>query len=424
MRIHSIECRQEGIYSKLSAHIGKLHLWFRFPARFELDAHDATSFVTAALLPSMLLGEDLLVDNEYFVSERFLSSLDDIQEIYHCWNPVFRPIKVIATARPVDRSGSGCASFFSGGVDGTYTLCKHKDEIEHLILINGFDFNMGNITWRRMVDRNREFAAQFGKELVAVETNYKAFTLSTNIMRFANYGTCLAAISQALCFDKVFISGADTYEHLPPSGSHPLLDPLWSTERTRLVHTGLSADRSGKLALIKQYPEAIASLWVCWQDPRRNCGACSKCIRTYVALRLNNVTGLTFERPVTIRDVKRLSIRNEDDCRFFSHFLDQAMEQGDRELAKILGRMIGRYKRKRFLLEIDKYFFLGSMKRLQLHLRPEKHLSFLSVNRKLSDHDSARRAILKLKDEAFVQRTASIGSVYFNDAAYDEDVDP
>ena len=31
-------------------------------------------------------------------------------------------------------------SFFSGGVDSTYTFLKHQDEISHVVYIHGFDF--------------------------------------------------------------------------------------------------------------------------------------------------------------------------------------------------------------------------------------------------------------------------------------------
>ena len=40
-----------------------------------------------------------------------------------------------------------------------------------------------------------------------------------------------------------------TYAHLGPLGSHPLLDPLWSSEDVELVHDGCEATRLDKLAL-------------------------------------------------------------------------------------------------------------------------------------------------------------------------------
>lgn len=421
MKIHDIVCRKEAAHTELACRIDRLDLWFRFPIEFALDPLDATCFVGPALLPSMLLGEDLIVDKPYFVSEKLLNSLAEIQAIYHHWNPLFRPIKVIAKARAIERDPVGRASFFSGGVDGAYSLCKHQDEIDYLVLINGFDFNMGNTTWHQMVDKNRDFAAHFGKRLVAVETNYKAFAFNTGIHRVASFGTCLAAISHALGFSKVLFSGSATYEHLYPDGVHAILDPLWSTELTQTVHTGLSADRSKKIALVKEYPEAIKRLWVCWQDPRWNCGKCSKCFRTYVALRLNNVRGVEFKRDITLDDVRKLTIKTEHSCIFFEHFWNQAVEQEDEELAAILGRIIGRFKLQKFFAEFEQYVLQGRLKRIKRRLRPEKSIGKLNIERHWTDQLRAEQAIEKLRAPDFVQDAVNIGSIYFDDPTNDDE---
>jgi hypothetical protein len=422
MHISGLQHREINEYREVSGEIGKFHLWFRFPARFRTDERDASSLVTAALLPAMLLGEDVVLDEDYFMSALLHAHLDKVQEIYNHWNPIFKRIKIKARTQALTGNGAGTGSFFSGGVDGTYTLCRHRDEIEHLILINGFDFNMGNKTWRYMVDKNTAFAARQGKNLVPVETNYKAYTNSCGLRRYANYGTCLAATSQLLGLGKVFFSGSPTYEYLYEDGAHPLLDPLWSTEATRVVHIGLDADRSKKVALLKRNPDALANLWVCWRDPRSNCGSCSKCIRTFVALRLNGVTNFQFTNPVRIEDVKQLAITDEHDCMFYIHFFKQAIQQGDRELARILGRIIGKYKIKTFMLDMDRYFLQGKLKGLQLKWFPSKETFVpLSIMPKFSDEHMARIAIARIRDLDLPQEEARIGSVYFHDEALDED---
>jgi len=104
----------------------------------------------------MLLGENIVVDEKYTVSEKLLTQLDAIQKIFNCWNPIFKFISVTSATKKIVASYLSASCFFSGGVDGSYLLIKHKDIIENLVLINGFDFNMDDITWQNMINRNTE----------------------------------------------------------------------------------------------------------------------------------------------------------------------------------------------------------------------------------------------------------------------------
>jgi len=115
----------------------------------------------------------------------------------------------------------------------------------------------------------------------------------------------LASVGQLLNANTVYISAAVTYDQIHISGSHPLLDNLWSTESCEFHHTELEANRIQKIALIKQSPEILANLWLCWKDPKVNCGRCSKCVRTYISLLLSNAEGIPFALPVLLSDIKK-----------------------------------------------------------------------------------------------------------------------
>ena len=54
----------------------------------------------------------------------------------------------------------------------------------------------------------------------------------------ASVGLCLQKV-----FREVLIAASDTYGQLVPWGSHPHVDPLWSTESLAFVHDGCEATR-------------------------------------------------------------------------------------------------------------------------------------------------------------------------------------
>lgn len=421
MRISNIEYTKHKTYNQLWANIGKLPLWYRFPSAFDTDPLDASCFVCIALVPAMLLGEDLLVDEPYTISSQLSGNLSKIQEMYHCWNPVFKRIHVVSNTRGGERQGSGCGSFFSGGVDGTYSVLKHISEIDYLVLINGFDFCIPTPSWNAMVERNTSFAARLGKYLVPVETNWFHFTKEYGLVRPVTYGSCLASIAQMLGFSKALISATETFKELLPDGGHPLLCPLWSTEKTSMVHTGLEADRAGKLHFIAKNPDAVSNLWVCWDSPDYNCGRCSKCVRTYVALRLNDITGCPFKEKVRIADVARQPIKNNLALSYYLEFQRLAKEKGDVQIAKRISRLIGRYKLKLWFSDMDKYYCSGVLRTSFLTLRDalnkllgrQREPMFIKLMPQQPDDGERLRLVqAKFADPHFKPETLEIGSVF------------
>ncbi len=109
------------------------------------------------------------------------------------------------------------------------------------------------------------------------------------------HGSALAAVGLLLAphFSRVLIPATDTYADLVPLGSHPLIDPLWSTERVEIVHDGADATRIDKLHTAAGHPAGRLHLQVCWQhlNGEYNCGICEKCVRTGVAVRLAGLDG-------------------------------------------------------------------------------------------------------------------------------------
>jgi hypothetical protein len=82
------------------------------------------------------------------------------------------------------------------------------------------------------------------------------------------------------------VPSGQTYATALPAGSHPLLDPLFSSEWLTFDHHGLELGRSGKVAdLLARHPELLSYLKVCYTESHTgNCGRCRKCLWTMIAL--------------------------------------------------------------------------------------------------------------------------------------------
>ena len=101
------------------------HIYFKNSDSTVLS-ENLESFLACALLPAMKNGEkEIKVQGE--VSQKFLSSLSVIQDIYTTWDTSLHRVKIL-DAVPVKKDNliqDRVGMFFSGGLDSFYTLLKH-----------------------------------------------------------------------------------------------------------------------------------------------------------------------------------------------------------------------------------------------------------------------------------------------------------
>lgn len=254
------------------------------------DLFQETDFLLPiALLPAMRAGTLLQLPGR--VSPRLLSSLQQIQDIFSMWESIYKhiPVKVEARGTAAER-GSGVACFFGGGVDSFHTTLKHYEEISHLIVLNR-RVTGGPSVAENDIRRARKVAESLGKSLVEVETNLHAFSDQTRIPWQFYHGMWIASTALLLQhkFQKVLIPGSTTsnYDNLRPQGTHPILDPLWSTELVDFYHDGCEIRRVDKAAYIASHDVAMKYLQVCDRIRRgsNNCGYCEKCLRSMLNLK-------------------------------------------------------------------------------------------------------------------------------------------
>jgi hypothetical protein len=169
----------------------------------------------------------------------------------------------------------------------------------------------------RVADALRRAAQDLGKPLIEVETNLRAFSDAYVGWSEEYDGSALASVALLLSAElgKVYIPASFSEAFLMPWGTHPHLDPLWSTETTEIVHDGNESGRPQKVARIAQSEAALRWLRVCWEnrDHAYNCGRCEKCLRTMVNLRIAGVLDRcpTFARPLDLGAVQSVVIPDE-----------------------------------------------------------------------------------------------------------------
>ena len=347
LTIGELELAEHEISVEIRVDDRPFSLWFR--VENGSFGRDLDFLVPVTLLPAMRLGARLTLPGP--ISPRLVAAVPKVQQIFTLWNEAYQTVPFDIPTGATPRQGNdarGC--FFSGGVDSFYAALQHQDEITHLIFVNvGFDrpdpLALENV---------RGAAEDLGKPLLEIETNLRSFSNSCGV-EFADYGgAALGAIALLLQheFEQIRIGSTFSYFALPRWGSHPLTDPLWSTEALEVIHDGAAATRPMKVARIARDDVAMRRLRVC--HPRAgetgrslNCGQCSKCLRTMINLRVVGALGRcdTLPGELDLDDVAQLPINDDRDLAFMLENL-RALEDGhDEPLAAALRANLERHTR-------------------------------------------------------------------------------
>lgn len=346
---------------EVSALIDGYRLWYRFPDKFSVSS-SAEPFMVASFFAASLSGLTLEVEGSPTASPRLLGNFKNLQRIFGTWKPDLKPFTVNVQAA-IPRAGNEMVcSFFSGGVDGLYTLLNNESEITHLIYINGYDFYVSSEEFKNNVQRLKEWAAPFGKEIIPVETNFYEFDKLYGVGRHWTHGACLISVALLLQPAKCIVPTSYTYLDLRPWGTHPLTDNLWSTEVTEIVHDTADLERPEKIQRIAERSQAVLdNLIVCWKYPDRNCGQCLKCIRTMIIFRILGVDSDSFTSSISAEYVSKLS-PSQDYRAYFEDLLRFAIEQGDEPMEHALRKSLSVSTTKKIIKLIDEKYLRGSVR--------------------------------------------------------------
>jgi hypothetical protein len=263
----------------------EIQLWLE--ANVDLD--DKLDCWLFLMLPvCMKLGEDLEVAGT--ISPTAVNAFYKAQEELLIAHPHLQKISLLHEGElqeDIAKPNRTVASFFSGGLDSTYTAETVK-EIQTLVGIWGFDISLKRENhWNLSKDLIEQYSKATGKDLILVKTNIRE--LSNGLLSWgADYhGTALSGVAKALSnhLKKVYISATHS-EETKRWGQFPSLSKAFSTDTQELEEHG-AVIRTEKAFALANKPETTL-LRVCYRNKTdlANCGVCQKCIRTRIEFSL------------------------------------------------------------------------------------------------------------------------------------------
>ena len=274
--------------------------------KFENDIScNPHAFLVGCLLPAMHFGEKrILLEDE--ICPMLCEGLETIMALIHEWyGGVYTPLQIEAKRSTY----AGYASkprragfFLSGGIDSLAALRlnklhyseQHPGSIKDCLFVHGFD--IGGVVERGMkyhvFERAKAALTPVAKdaqvELIPVYTNIRHLCDDRDLWLEKFFGAVLAAVAHAFVsrLNLVYIASSYNIPILVPCGSHPLLDPAYSSYDMRIIHRDLELSRMEKIKLVADWDVALQNLRVCLANvkDRLNCGKCEKCVRTMTAL--------------------------------------------------------------------------------------------------------------------------------------------
>ncbi len=358
-----LTARPEG--DLLRGTIGGFELWFRVAPGGQ-TAQGAEPFLVVGLLAAMARAEPLRLACTLKASPRLLQGMERLQEVFSTWNRQLTRVAVTADRAPPAPPRSGSAAFFSGGVDSLYTFLERSEDLTHLIHIHGFDYRRQNRSLADAAEReNRRFVEGRGRRLLVVESNFRELFEHHRIHTNLYHGAVLAGIALALGLSRTYVPSSFAWDQLIPWGSHPITDPLWSTESVEILHHGVEARRIDKLRRLGGDEGALALLRVCPANTVYSCGDCEKCLRTRVALRLLGLRSPRLPPLDDLRSVRRLRIDSEAYRLAWQQNLEDAVLARDLPLAKAIAVPLARFDMRRGIRSFDRAYLGGGLRRLR-----------------------------------------------------------
>lgn len=334
--------------SRVEALVDGLPLWFESRDADLLPSPEG--FASAVLIPALASDRATVIDARLDPSWRgnvrgILSVLSEWWQYPELLPVSTRDASPVATPAP----GRGDMLFWSGGVDSFHAL-QEGPPPDVLTLIWGFDYYLEEAERAEATRASlQEVAAAVGAKPVFVRTNVRKHPLFDVVSWDRTHGGVLAAIGHFMSdhVDRVRIPTGLPGDEDHPWGSHPRIDPLWSSEGLSVERAGPDLPRLRKIREIARNPLARKHLRVCLQDsnPRGNCSRCPRCMLVMLTLEaegeFGSFTAFTGQRELAAR-VRRMR-RSKDRYETYADLLETA--DFDPELHAELVALVKRSRR-------------------------------------------------------------------------------
>ncbi len=341
--IEDISLIRHDACQELSATVDGDRIWFRFPLFLDIEPR-AEIFMSLAMVEGMVRGIPVRIKDDIAISNRLAHTYEEIQALLKSWNDDFVISPIIAKTTKDFPQSQNVISCFSGGIDSTYTYGLYRDDITHILLMDCFDDWNEEGSWEQNVANRQAFADAQDIKLITVETNIRYIGNKRKLDFGLLHGSIVAAVGIAMN-PKIFLMPSSfSYTTLHPWGSHPLLDPLWRTENTEIIHHGCGVSRCEKTKYIAQEQKFLDQIQVCWESSSTNCGKCSKCLRTAIALKILGKKCAILPEANSKEQYSMMAIEDDNTSSFAIELIDLCKEYGEVEIQKYIEKNLKTYK--------------------------------------------------------------------------------
>ncbi|MGF1483459.1 MAG: hypothetical protein ACFBZ8_03745 [Opitutales bacterium] len=295
IHVSSPRLERAGRYTRVVANVDGQPLWFE--SEDALLVPEPEAWGSALVAAAALSGRPLVMETPLCPVWR--SNVERAVGLMHRWGKTAEVPGALnllreratprRTAGDVREGTTASAICFTGGVDSFHALLQHREHLIALVFVHGFDITLADqarvAAWEPYL---RAVAAALGVKAIVVRTNLREHRTLRRLDWVMLHGAALASVGHTLAgtVNELLIAASFNVHNMAPWGSHPELDPSWSSAHLRIRHTGEALWRREKLAQIADDPLVQAHLRVCWANLTSdlNCGRCEKCIRTLLSL--------------------------------------------------------------------------------------------------------------------------------------------
>lgn len=322
------------------------------------------AFLVGCLIPALHLGEKrIAIDGE--VDPYLREGLETIMGIMALWSDGrMKPLSIeCGTLFHSEFEGQDrhAGLFLSGGMDSLAAMrldrlhypATHPGAVKDCFLVHGFD--IGGVVERGMKYHVFE-RAKSAMAVVAEDAGVGLIPVYTNIRHLCDdrvlwldkfFGAVLAAVGHAFAsrFNSLYIASSFDLPNLVPCGSHPLLDPMFSSYELQFRHRDVELSRLEKIRIVSEWDAAFQNFRVCLANvpDQLNCGKCEKCVRTMLGLEALGVLDKTqaFEEDTVTPDMLspfKINIRHRPP--FYEELLGPLREMRRDDLVNLIEKKL------------------------------------------------------------------------------------
>lgn len=318
MRLLDVTLRQDEGTTALVGTVRRddreFELYFRYPEWCgDFLRPNADPFLAAMSVPAAVAGE--VLSSDLPASPYLLRGLTRAVDVLSTRNPdqlgrltLDAPIRI----EPLPRGPDRAASFFSCGVDSFDTALQNlrypapgNPPLTYALFFHGLETQLEREAGAETAAAHAARTAQaLGLRCIVGRTNIRShFPLDYGRL-YAGMALSAAALSLAGGYSVCFLPSSVFNASLHGYGHEMLIDEPCSTEYLRLENDGGDVSRTHKvIRSVARSDIALANLRSCYVNSGalENCGVCSKCLRTMMALEIAGVLKNSGSFPKTLQ---------------------------------------------------------------------------------------------------------------------------